>query len=490
MTTITPQSLLNIANIELSGDRNPLLNRILTIVGRELRAYSGSIMLVNVVTGELEMVATFGLPDEYTESVHREGVPTATDTSGVVLETGRYYQAPNLFKEEPSDKNRLDLGRELGISAQIAMPMKRKDKVIGLLNLYMANPHEFTESEIAFLTIAASQAAAVIENARLYTLIQTKNDELELEINERKRAEVALLEKKELLSNILAGSAVGIGVVEDRKLSWTNESMMKMFGVEKKEEYIGQSAEILYASEEEYARVGQILYQNRTDKVVQYDAHLKRKDGSTFYGCILISFLDSSSPMQTAIATILDISWRKHGEEALKRSEERLRALFEYAPNAYFLYDLEGNLLDVNKAAERLSGHKKEEVIGKNLFDLKILPPEQKPKAYAFSLKPVQEQPIDPHELILTRKDGKKVTVELRAFTVKIEDRTLVLCSTLDITARKRAEEALVTKNLELMREINNRRQVENALKKSEQKYKEITEFLPDQIYDYIRIIN
>ena len=184
MTTITPKSLLNIVKIYLRGDRNPLLNEILTVVGREMRAHSGTIMLVNEETGELEMVATFGLPDDY------------------------------------------------------------------------------------------------IENARLYTRIENKNVELEYEINERKRAEAALREKKELLSNILAGSAAGIGVVEDRKLSWTNESMMKMFGVENEEDYIGQSAKILYASEEEYERVGQILHKNRTDKVVQFDAQLKRKDGS------------------------------------------------------------------------------------------------------------------------------------------------------------------------------------------------------------------
>lgn len=64
MTTITPQSLVNIAEINLRGDRNPLLNEILTIVGREMRAHSGSIMLVNEVTCELEMVATFGPPDD------------------------------------------------------------------------------------------------------------------------------------------------------------------------------------------------------------------------------------------------------------------------------------------------------------------------------------------------------------------------------------------------------------------------------------------
>jgi len=489
MTTITPESLLNIAKIDLKNGLNPLLNEILTIVGREMNAHSGSIMLVNEETGELEMVATFGLPDDYIEKVYSKGVPVTTSPSGVVLETGRYYQVPNIF-EEPWDKPWLDLVRNLGISAQIFMPMKRNGELIGLLNIYMANTHNFTECEIAFLTIAASQAAAVIENARLYTRIRNKNMELEYEINERKRVEEALQEKKELLSNILAGSPIGIGVVEDRKLSWTNESMMKMFGVENEEYYIGQNAKILYASEEEYERVGQILYKNRTDKVVQFDAQLKRKDGSIFDGSIMISFLDLSNPMGRAIATISDISWRKHAEVELKRSEERLRVLFEYAPNAYFLYNLEGNVLDVNKAAERISGYKKEEVIGKNLFDMKILPPEQKPKADAFLAKHVQGQPSDSSELILNRKDGNKVIVELRAFSVKIEDRTLVLCSTLDITARKRAEEALVTKNRELMREINNRRQVENALKRSEQKYKEITDFLPDQIYEYIRILN
>ena len=175
---------------------------------------------------------------------------------------------------------------------------------------------------------------------------------------------------------------------------------------------------------------------------------------------------------------------------ALKRSEERLRVLFEYAPTAYLLYDLEGTLLDVNKAADGIRGYKKEELIGSNHFNLKILLLEQKPNADAFLAMHVQGQPIERDERILIRKDGNKVIEELRAFSVKIEDRTLVLCSALDITKRKRAEEALVTKNRELRREINNRRRVENALKRSEQKYKEITDFLPDQIYEYVRILN
>ena len=48
----------------------PKINEILTIVGREMCAHSGSIMLVNEETGELEMVATFGLPGDYIKKVY------------------------------------------------------------------------------------------------------------------------------------------------------------------------------------------------------------------------------------------------------------------------------------------------------------------------------------------------------------------------------------------------------------------------------------
>jgi len=186
--------LLSISKIDLKRDLKQILNEILDHVGSAMGAHSGSIMLINEETDELGMVATWGLPDDYIERVYSKGVPITTSPSGVVLKTGRYYLVPNVF-EEPRGKPWMDLGRELGISAQIFMPMKRKGKIIGLLNIYMANPHEFTEIEIAFLTIAASQAAAVIENAGLYTKIVKKNRELEREINERKQVEVTLFRK-------------------------------------------------------------------------------------------------------------------------------------------------------------------------------------------------------------------------------------------------------------------------------------------------------
>ena len=77
---------------------------------------------------------------------------------------------------------------------------------------------------------------------------------------------------------------------------------------------------------------------------------------------------DQNSGEITGVAEFVrDITERKQAEEELKGSEERLKILFDYAPDAYYIVDLKGKFIDGNKAAERTSGYKKEELIGKSI---------------------------------------------------------------------------------------------------------------------------
>ncbi len=50
----------------------------------------------------------------------------------------------------------------------------------------------------------------------------------------------------------------------------------------------------------------------------------------------------------------------------MKTSEERFRILFDFAPDAMYISDLKGTFIEGNKAAEKMLGYNKEELINLN----------------------------------------------------------------------------------------------------------------------------
>ena len=128
----------------------------------------------------------------------------------------------------------------------------------------------------------------------------------------------------------------------------------------------------------------------------------------------------------------------------LKDSEERLKILFDYAPDAYYISDLKGNFVDCNKQAEKLTGYKKKELIGKNFLKLKLLSITDISKLGKLFDKDLRGLSVETSEFIFNRKNNTKVTVEISTYTVKIKGRTLVLGIVRDITECKQAEQALI----------------------------------------------
>ena len=150
--------------------------------------------------------------------------------------------------------------------------------------------------------------------------------------------------------------------------------------------------------------------------------------------------------------------------EPSRQSQERLpsiadpplkifKVIFDFAPDGIYLNDLNGNFIDGNRMTERLTGYSKGELVGKNLLTAGLLPAGQVPKAAGLLAKNLAGKPSGPDELILRRKDGTLVTVEISTFPVQAKEKTLVIGVVRDISSRKRAEEA-VTKNRESLETI------------------------------------
>ncbi|MBA7594484.1 Adaptive-response sensory-kinase SasA [subsurface metagenome] len=269
-----------------------------------------------------------------------------------------------------------------------------------------------------------------------------------IDITERKRAEEVLRESEERYRDLFENANDLIqSVTPDGHFLFVNKAWREMLGYSEKEVANLTLWDIIHPDFIPHCReVFQEVISGETVKNIE--AVFVAKDGRLV---TVEGNANSWAKGGEVVATrgiFRDITERKQAEEELKSSEERLKILFEFAPDGIYLNDLKGNFIDGNKAAEEITGYKRDELIGKSFLKLKLLPLEQIPRAAALLAKNALGKPSGPDEFILNQKDGSQIPVEIRTFPVKIKGKTLALGIARDITERKRAEESLRESNL------------------------------------------
>jgi PAS domain S-box-containing protein len=138
----------------------------------------------------------------------------------------------------------------------------------------------------------------------------------------------------------------------------------------------------------------------------------------------------------------LDITERKHAEEALRESEARYRAVIEGAYDMIQSVGLDGSIIFVNKAWRDTLGYTEADLASLNLSD--IIHPESQEHCREMMAEVVKGKPAQNIEATFLTKDGRKILVEGSAAPRYIGNRVVATQGIFrDVTERKQAEERL-----------------------------------------------
>ena len=264
------------------------------------------------------------------------------------------------------------------------------------------------------------------------------------DVTESKKAEEALMQSEEKYRALVENIDDIVFTIDVNGITtYVSPSAEKLTGF-KLDELVGKPfLNFFKPTEEERARSNFARMLNG-EAVRGVEAAISGRDGTLVYYEANMCPVYSNGNIVGIQGIARDVTERKHWNDELSASEERLSILFERAPDGYYLSDLKGNFIDGNKAAEEITGYSKSELIGRSFLKLGLLPRSQIPKAAKLLALNVVGKPTGPDELILSRKDGSQISVEIRTFPTEIQGRKLVLGIARDITQRKNAENLIL----------------------------------------------
>lgn len=269
------------------------------------------------------------------------------------------------------------------------------------------------------------------------------------DISELAKVAQAARDNEARLKSVFAAAPTAITCSDlEGKIADCNQATLDMHGYASKSELVGKSAlDFIAAKDRERA----LLNMERTlaeGAVKNIEYSFLTKDGREFPAELSAALVrDNKGQPASFMAVTMDISRRKQAEKERSESEERLKVLFEEAPDAYFLVDLHGEFVDCNLAAERLTGYARQEIIGRNFTELRLLPPEQVPLAFEGMSEALEHKITGLDEYTLSRKDRTQAVVEIKAKAVNFKGKDLMLAIVRDVTARRLAEQDLVIKD-------------------------------------------
>ncbi len=274
------------------------------------------------------------------------------------------------------------------------------------------------------------------------------NEKLNVELEERKRAQDELREKEEKLRTITDTARDAIVMIdEDGRISFWNRAAEEIFGYDSSEA-LGKDLHIFLGPQRyhgAYRKGFEIFRKSGQGAAVGKTLELEavRRDRSEFKIELSLSAIQLKGKWH-AVGIVRDITSRKQTEEDLRSSRARFRSLVEATSDWVWEVDERGTYVYASPQIRDILGYEPKEVCGKTPFDL--MPPDEARRVDAiFKEIAASQMPFSFLENVNLHKDGRKVVLESSGVPIYHADGTFHGYSGVDrdITRRKRAEELL-----------------------------------------------
>ncbi len=242
--------------------------------------------------------------------------------------------------------------------------------------------------------------------------------------------------------SLVENAIIGIGHTnKNGDFIFANRRLARIYGYETKRDFMESRPNVvqfMLNPEERKIILGGMKSRGFIDGA---EIQSKKKNGEIIWISLSARIL-KGKPGETVYESFIhDITDKKKAMFALQESEKRFRMLVEQAGDGFFIHDYEGKILDVNLTACEMLGYSKDELLRMSISDVDMEVAEKGHRGRYWD--PLQSEKHTTFEGTHRRKDGSTFPVEVRLGRVDLEDRTLLLSLTRDITERKIAENNL-----------------------------------------------
>ncbi|NLV27771.1 MAG: PAS domain S-box protein [Methanomicrobiales archaeon] len=261
------------------------------------------------------------------------------------------------------------------------------------------------------------------------------------DVTNQKNLENSLRESEEKFRILADSTTAGIMIYQDDYWFYANPAAEKISGYSVEELLSMKFWEVIHPDYlDVLTTIGKSRQWGEETRQRHFELKIVHKNGEERW-IDVVSTTVTLKGKKSGLVTAIDITDRKRTEEKLVKSEEKYRLIFENQIDLYYQTNHEGIITNLSPSCKRLTGYDPEELIGTSVLNLYPRPEMRKELIDLLEIHGI----VNDYETVLKNKKGTLVFVSINSHIIRGNDgKTLTIEGTLrDITRRKQIEEAL-----------------------------------------------